>query len=190
MKGPHGVGCSQCRACCTSRTVQGMSNCCFMCVSAAGGSYYMISRSLGPEFGGAVGLCFYLGTTFAGAMYILGTIEIFLVSVCFGAGFPYPGPQPRVNLFWHQKAPICPRPCGIPSQGLAQCPGACLLELMRAVFTSSALGCDCCWTVSSQHDLASLSLPFGLTLRCSCVTGHRCEPTIVRVALAFLVWMV
>uniref|UniRef100_A0A3Q3XFK7 Uncharacterized protein n=1 Tax=Mola mola TaxID=94237 RepID=A0A3Q3XFK7_MOLML len=49
-------------------------------VVPAGGSYYMISRSLGPEFGGAVGICFYLGTTFAGAMYILGCIEILLVS--------------------------------------------------------------------------------------------------------------
>uniref|UniRef100_A0A8C6UJA1 Solute carrier family 12 member 5a n=1 Tax=Neogobius melanostomus TaxID=47308 RepID=A0A8C6UJA1_9GOBI len=47
-----------------------------VCVCEAGGSYYMISRSLGPEFGGAVGICFYLGTTFAGAMYILGAIEL------------------------------------------------------------------------------------------------------------------
>lgn len=65
---------------------------------AAGGSYYMISRSLGPEFGGAVGLCFYLGTTFAGAMYILGTIEIFLVSALFWAGSPCLAPTPRAEL--------------------------------------------------------------------------------------------
>lgn len=38
----------------------------------AGGSYYMISRSLGPGWGGAVGMMFYFGTTIAAAMYIIG----------------------------------------------------------------------------------------------------------------------
>ncbi|CAG5099190.1 Oidioi.mRNA.OKI2018_I69.XSR.g16329.t1.cds [Oikopleura dioica] len=42
----------------------------------AGGSYYMISRSLGPGWGAAVGMMFYFGTTIAAAMYIIGSIEI------------------------------------------------------------------------------------------------------------------
>ena len=45
-----------------------------------GGSYYLISRSLGPPSGGSVGILFYLGTTFAGAMYILGAVEAVLIS--------------------------------------------------------------------------------------------------------------
>ena len=48
-------------------------------VVAGGGSYFMISRALGPEFGGAVGVLFYLGTSVASSMYIVGAIEILLV---------------------------------------------------------------------------------------------------------------
>ncbi|XP_078054037.1 solute carrier family 12 member 7-like isoform X3 [Mustelus asterias] len=66
---------------CTLLTAISMSAIATNGVVPAGGSYYMISRSLGPEFGGAVGICFYLGTTFAGAMYILGTIEILLTYI-------------------------------------------------------------------------------------------------------------
>eukprot|EP00064_Thunnus_orientalis_P006070 superscaffoldBa00000616_g6084 len=71
--------------CCTMLTAISMSAIATNGVVPAGGSYFMISRSLGPEFGGAVGLCFYLGTTFAGAMYILGAIEILLVGIMAGS---------------------------------------------------------------------------------------------------------
>ncbi len=42
---------------------------------AAGGIYYMISRSLGPEFGGAIGLMFTLANSIAVAMYTIGFCE-------------------------------------------------------------------------------------------------------------------
>ena len=49
-------------------------------VVPGGGSYFLISRALGPEFGGAVGVLFYLGTSVASSMYIVGAVEILLVS--------------------------------------------------------------------------------------------------------------
>ncbi|XP_069158282.1 bumetanide-sensitive sodium-(potassium)-chloride cotransporter isoform X2 [Procambarus clarkii] len=40
-----------------------------------GGTYYMISRSLGPEFGGSIGLIFSLANAIAASMYIVGFCE-------------------------------------------------------------------------------------------------------------------
>ena len=46
-----------------------------------GGPYYIISRTLGLEVGGALGLLYYLGNTMACAMCVLGGVEAFLLSI-------------------------------------------------------------------------------------------------------------
>ncbi|KAK3076692.1 Vacuolar cation-chloride cotransporter 1, partial [Coniosporium uncinatum] len=40
-----------------------------------GGAYYLISRSLGPEFGGSIGIVFYLGSVFNTGMNAVGLID-------------------------------------------------------------------------------------------------------------------
>mmetsp|Transcript_54345 Transcript_54345/g.101904 ORF Transcript_54345/g.101904 Transcript_54345/m.101904 type:complete len:1094 (-) Transcript_54345:9-3290(-) len=40
-----------------------------------GGSYFLISRSLGPALGAGVGLCFYMANSIGAAMYFMGTVE-------------------------------------------------------------------------------------------------------------------
>ncbi|KAK7184041.1 hypothetical protein DPSP01_001317 [Paraphaeosphaeria sporulosa] len=43
-----------------------------------GGAYYLISRSLGPEFGGSIGIVFYLGLVFNTSMNAVGLIDCFI----------------------------------------------------------------------------------------------------------------
>lgn len=40
-----------------------------------GGAYYLLSRSLGPEFGGSIGMVFYLGCVFNTGMNAVGLID-------------------------------------------------------------------------------------------------------------------
>ena len=48
----------------------------FFVVVDVGGAYYMISRSLGPEFGGSIGLIFSVANAVAVAMYVVGFAEV------------------------------------------------------------------------------------------------------------------
>ena len=48
-----------------------------------GGTYYLISRSLGPEFGGSIGLLFYLSQVLNTALNVVGLID------CLGLSFDW-----------------------------------------------------------------------------------------------------
>jgi amino acid transporter/nucleotide-binding universal stress UspA family protein len=45
-----------------------------------GGAYYLISRSLGVEFGGAIGIVFFLAQAISVAMYVIGCADAFVGS--------------------------------------------------------------------------------------------------------------
>ncbi|XP_077988491.1 solute carrier family 12 member 2-like [Glandiceps talaboti] len=59
----------------TVLTTMSMSAICTNGEVKGGGAYYMISRSLGPEFGGAIGLIFSMANAVAVAMYVVGFAE-------------------------------------------------------------------------------------------------------------------
>ncbi|GAB5402009.1 MAG: Na-K-Cl cotransporter [Aureliella sp.] len=46
-----------------------------------GGAYYLISRSLGVEFGGAIGVVFFLAQAISVAMYVIGFTEALVATV-------------------------------------------------------------------------------------------------------------
>uniref|UniRef100_A0A4W4G570 Solute carrier family 12 member 1 n=1 Tax=Electrophorus electricus TaxID=8005 RepID=A0A4W4G570_ELEEL len=59
----------------TTLTCLSMSAICTNGVVRGGGAYYLISRSLGPEFGGSIGLIFAFANAVAVAMYVVGFSE-------------------------------------------------------------------------------------------------------------------
>ncbi|TWW67808.1 Solute carrier family 12 member 1 [Takifugu flavidus] len=59
----------------TTITCLSMSAICTNGIVRGGGAYYLISRSLGPEFGGSIGLIFAFANAVAVAMYVVGFAE-------------------------------------------------------------------------------------------------------------------
>lgn len=59
----------------TTLTTLSMSAVCTNGEVKGGGAYYLISRSLGPEFGGSIGVIFSIASAVATAMYVVGFAE-------------------------------------------------------------------------------------------------------------------
>lgn len=83
-----------------------------------GGAYYLISRSLGPEFGGSIGILFFLAQALNAAMNCVGLIDCIRLYV--GHSFP-PG-------YWTSY--------GLQTVSLALCTGLCLLG--SAIFSKAS----------------------------------------------------
>lgn len=103
-----------------------------------GGAYYLISRSLGPEFGGSIGIVFYLGMVFNTSMNSVGLIDCFIEN--FGA---HSGSWSRWMLqgFWWEYIwatmvlVLCTSICLAGSGLFARCSNGLLVILLIATFS-------------------------------------------------------
>lgn len=103
-----------------------------------GGAYYLISRSLGPEFGGSIGIVFFLGLIFNTGLNAVGLID------CLKQNFgEYPGGRFQwilQNFWWQYLAAtivlvICTGICLAGSGIFARCSNGLLAILLVATFS-------------------------------------------------------
>ena len=103
-----------------------------------GGAYYLISRSLGPEFGGSIGVVFYLGFVFNTGMNAVGLVDC--VKQNFG-DVSGSWAQWLPEGFWHEYLwatlilVICTAICLAGSSIFARCSNGLLAILLVATFS-------------------------------------------------------
>lgn len=103
-----------------------------------GGAYYLISRSLGPEFGGSIGIVFYLGFVFNTSMNAVGLIDCFIENFGSSSGGWY---HWMPEGFWWQYLwativlIVCTGICLAGSSLFARCSNGLLAMLLVATFS-------------------------------------------------------
>ena len=69
-----------------------------------GGAYFLISRALGPQFGGPIGILFFVAQAVATSMYVVGFSDALLDIVKKGGGTPFTGSCESCNFQTQCKA--------------------------------------------------------------------------------------
>ncbi|KAI8936005.1 hypothetical protein NX059_007508 [Plenodomus lindquistii] len=103
-----------------------------------GGAYYLISRSLGPEFGGAIGVVYYLGSAFNTSLNAVGLIDCLIENFgTHGGDMAEWLPQSYWSQFlWTTLVLVaCTSVCLAGSGLFARCSNGLLLILLVAIIS-------------------------------------------------------
>ncbi|RMZ74162.1 cation chloride cotransporter [Pyrenophora seminiperda CCB06] len=103
-----------------------------------GGAYYLISRSLGPEFGGSIGIVYYLGSVFNTSLNAVGLIDCLIEN--FGSSRGNMGDWLPQSYWWQFLwatviLVVCTLICLAGSGLFARCSNGLLLVLLVATIS-------------------------------------------------------